>query len=130
MRWVHWDEKPAWFNNTALGNTYSVEGHDPELKEIEAHSRPRFTVETTAMSCTYELLERTLRPAGEDYESQVVYVDISRSGPIDPAVAELIESRGHVLLMHGGGTTVDAQPNDTNLHATLRDRMRGLSKPA
>ena len=84
---------------------------------------------TTAMSHTYELLERTLRPAGEDYESQVVYVD-SRSGLIDPAVAELIESRGHVLLRHGGGTTVDAQPNDTNLHATLRARMRGLARPA
>ena len=66
------------------------------------------------MSHTYELLDKTLRPAGEDYESQVVYMD-SCSGLIDPAVAELIESRGHVLLVHVGGTTVDEQPHDTNL---------------
>ena len=34
---------------------------------------------------------------------------------VDPAVAEVIESRGHVLLVHVGGTTVDEQPRDTNL---------------
>ena len=44
MRWVSWDQKPAWFNNTALDATYSTIGYEPLVKEIEAHSRQRFTV--------------------------------------------------------------------------------------
>ena len=69
MRWVSWDRKPAWFNNTALDS----ESHLVRLDWYAAH--------------------------------------------MDPAVVELIKSRGHVLLMHGGGTTDYVQLNDTNLHA-------------
>ena len=46
MRWVSWDHKPAWFNNTALDSSYSTCGHEAAVKEIEAHSRQRFTVFT------------------------------------------------------------------------------------
>ena len=76
-----------------------------------------------------QLLEQTLLRTTADYESQVVCLD-SCSAHIDPAVAELIESRGHVLLVHVGGTTIDEPPHDTNLHATLHARMRGLARPA
>ncbi len=45
MRWVSWDQKPAWFNNTAFDSTYTVRGYEePLVKEIEAHGRQRFTV--------------------------------------------------------------------------------------
>ena len=44
MRWVSLDQKPAWFNNTALDATYSIKGRDHLVKEIEAHARQRFTV--------------------------------------------------------------------------------------
>ena len=44
MRWVSWDQKPAWFNNTALDATYSTRGFEPLITEIEAHTRQRFTV--------------------------------------------------------------------------------------
>ena len=39
MRWVSWDQQPAWFNNTALDATYSTIGYEPLVTEIEAHSR-------------------------------------------------------------------------------------------
>ena len=52
MRWVSWDQKPAWFNNTALDATYSTIGYEPLVKEIEAHSRQRFTVCTCVDSAT------------------------------------------------------------------------------
>ena len=68
-----------------------------------------------------------LSPAGEDYEPQVVLLD-SYAAHMDPAVAELLESRGYVLLLHGGGgTTAYSQPNDTNVHATLQARMNELA---
>ena len=58
MRWVSWNEKPAWFNNTALDDTYSTRGYEPLVKAIEAHSRQRFTictcVDSAAMSHTDE----------------------------------------------------------------------------
>ena len=48
MRWVSWDQKPAWFNNTALDRTYCPVGYVRTyrqiVKEIVAHSRQRFTV--------------------------------------------------------------------------------------
>ena len=44
MRWVSWDQKPAWFNNTALDTTYSVVGHEPLVREIEAHGKQRMTI--------------------------------------------------------------------------------------
>ena len=72
-----------------------------------------------------ELLEKTLSPAGEDYESQVVLLEWYAAHR-DPAVAELIESRGHVLLLHGGGTTAYEQINDTHLHANFQTRMKAL----
>ena len=52
MRWVSWDQKPAWFNNTALDATYSTIGYEPLVKEIEAHSRQRFTVCTCVDSAS------------------------------------------------------------------------------
>ena len=34
-------------------------------------------------------------------------------------MAELIRKKGHVLLVHGGGTTPFTQINDTHLHALV-----------
>ena len=39
MSWVSKDQKPLWYNNTALDATYSARGYDPQVEEIEAHSR-------------------------------------------------------------------------------------------
>ena len=171
MRWVSWDQKPAWFNNTALDSTYSVVGYEPLVREIEAHAKQRMTIctcvdsgnplppvgvlfkaepngrvwrelhEDTAIpawmhvqtqckgsyraSDMVDLLEKTLPPRGHDYESQVICLDWFAAHR-DPAVAAVIESRGHVLLLHGGGTTGYEQINDTHLHATLQSRMKAV----
>ena len=171
MRWVSWDQKPAWFNNTALDSTYSVVGYEPLVREIEAHAKQRMTICTcvdsgnplppvgvlfkaepngrvwrelhedtgipawmhvqTQCKGSYrasdmvDLLEKTLPPRGQDYESQVICLDWFAAHR-DPAVAACIESRGHVLLLHGGGTTGYEQINDTHLHATLQARMKAL----
>ena len=45
---------------------------------------------------------------------------------MDPSVAELIESRGHVLLLHGGGTTGCVQINDTHMHQSFRKEYERL----
>ena len=72
-----------------------------------------------------ELLENTFKQAGEDYESQAICLDWYAAHR-DPRIAELIASRGHVLLLHGGGTTAFMQVNDTHLHAILQALMKEL----
>ena len=72
-----------------------------------------------------ELLDKTLSVAEADGESIVVCLDWSVTHR-DPAVVELIESKGHVLLLHGGGTTRYEQVIDTHLHSTLQARMKEL----
>ena len=172
MRWVSWDQKPAWFNNTALDATYSTIGYEPLVKEIEAHSRQRFTVCTCVDSATtgnpdkpppvgvlfkaaprgivwaeltarplipawmhvhtqikgsyrasdmVELLEKTLKPAGEDYESQVICLDCYAPHMDIVSLAELIESRGHVPLIYGGGMTAYEQAADTHMHQRFKE---------
>ena len=54
MRWISWDQKPAWFNNTALDGSYGVRGHAPTVREIACHSRQRFTICTCVDSATAE----------------------------------------------------------------------------
>ena len=51
-------------------------------------------------------------------ESIIVLLDWF-SGHLTEEVAECIHSKGHVLLLHGGGTTPFTQINDTHLHAEL-----------
>ena len=72
-----------------------------------------------------ELLEKTLKPAGEDYESQVICMD-SHASHMDASSSEFIESRGHVVLLHGGGLTHYAQPNDTDFHQSFRKEYERL----
>ena len=43
-----------------------------------------------------------------------------------PRVVSFVESRGHVLLFHGGGCTPFTQVNDTHLHAMLQKVLVGL----
>ena len=59
------------------------------------------------------LLEKTLPQAVEPEEAIVVCLDWYAAHR-DPAVAKLIEDRGHVLLLHGGGTTAYEQVHDTH----------------
>ena len=66
-----------------------------------------------------DLLENNLPPCGSDYESRVVCVD-SFGVHMDTAVAAVIESRGHIPLIHVGGTTGYQQVNDTHLHIDTR----------
>ena len=174
---MSWDQKPAWFNNTALDCTYSVGGgRIPLIRDIEAQSRQRFTICTcvdsrsishkdeppplgilfkaaplgqvwrelnesphippwmhvqTQVKGSYrasdmvELLGKTLPFATEDYDAIIVPLDWYAAHR-DPAVLELIEQRGHVLLLHGGGTTAYEQVNDTHLHATLQACLKEL----
>jgi len=79
----------------------------------------------TGQSDIKEFLENFLKPAGEDYESQLICLDLHAS-QMDPSVAELIESRGHVLLILGGGTTECVQTNDTLMHQSLRKEYERL----
>ena len=70
-----------------------------------------------------ELLDMTLESAvGRPDKSQVIILDWFAAHR-DPAVAAIIQSRGHVLLLHGGGTTGYEQVNDTHLHAVLQAHM-------
>ena len=72
-----------------------------------------------------ELLEKTLPQVEHDHEAQVVCLDWY-SAHRDLAVAEIIARRGHVLLLHGGGTTAFEQINDTHLHAIFQHKMKDL----
>ena len=170
MRWVSWDQKPAWFNSIALDASSSVSGYEPRVQEIEPHYNQRFTVctcvdsaamrhtaepppvgilfkgepggkvrrdldadpdipqwmhATTQCKGSYraedmvELLDKTLPVAEADSESIVVVLDWIAAHR-EPSVVELIESKGHVLLLHGGGTTGYEQVNDTHLHAAFQ----------
>ena len=55
-------------------------------------------------------------------ESIVVLLDWF-SGHLTQEVEDLIRSKGHVLLFHGGGTTPFTQINDTHLHAILAQML-------
>ena len=70
-----------------------------------------------------ELLSAWLPQVGHESESIVVCLDWFAAN-MDNAVAELIRSRGHVLLLHGAGTTGYEQINHTHLHAELQARMK------
>ena len=72
-----------------------------------------------------ELLSARLPQAVHDYDSQVVILDWYTAHR-DEAVAAFIAARGHVLLLHGGGTTGYEQVNDTHLHAQLQARLKEL----
>ena len=72
-----------------------------------------------------EFLEHFIKPAGEDYESQVICMD-SHASHMDASFVELIESRGHVVLLHGGGLTGCVQINDTHMHQSVREEYERL----
>ena len=61
--------------------------------------------------------------AGDDYESQVIYLD-AYSPHMDTSAAALMESRGDVLVFLGGGTTSIHQVNDTRLHQNLKKEYK------
>ena len=176
MRWVSWDQKPAWFNNTALDPCMSTAGYEPRIREGVAHSRQRFTICTCvdSHSCQHpgyqppvgvlfkaahngiirqelnnapdipdwmfvqtqlkgsyraedmlELLTKYLPAAEYKEQSRVILLDWF-SAHRDERIADLIRSRGHVLLLHGGGTTAYEQVTDTHLHALLQARLKDL----
>ena len=66
-----------------------------------------------------EALEWMLPDASSSEESVIVLLDWF-SGHLTDEVATCIKSKGHVLLLHGGGTTPFTQVNDTHLHASLQ----------
>ena len=61
--------------------------------------------------------------ARNDDDSAVVCFDWY-AGHRTPEIAKLLAESGHVLLMHGGGTTAYEQVNDTHLHAQLEHMMK------
>ena len=63
MRWVSWDQKPAWFNNTAMDGTFAPRGYEPTIREVVHHSRQRFTICTGVDSATiHQPIERPPAP--------------------------------------------------------------------
>ena len=74
-----------------------------------------------------ELLEKFLPDvSGTDgSESQIIQLDWYAAHP-DARIQTFIKSRGHVLLLHGGGTTDYEQVNDTHLHARLQSMIKSL----
>ena len=72
-----------------------------------------------------EFLEHFIKPAGEDYESQVICMD-SHASHMDASFVELSESHGHVVLLHGGGLTGCVQINDTHMHQSVREEYERL----
>ena len=69
-----------------------------------------------------EALEKMLPEANSPEESVIVMLDWF-SGHLTDEVAAKIRSKGHVLLLHGGGTTPFTQVNDTHLHACLAAQL-------
>ena len=69
-----------------------------------------------------ELLAKTLPHRRDETESAIVCLDWYAGHRTDE-VKEIIESRGHVRLMHGGGTTGMEQVNDTHLHAQFKAKL-------
>ena len=65
-----------------------------------------------------EALGWMLPPASNSSESIVLMLDWY-SGHLTAEVADLVRSKGHVLIFHGGGCTPFSQINDTHLHASL-----------
>ena len=65
-----------------------------------------------------EALDWMLPVASSPEDSIIVLLDWF-SGHLTDEVEELIKSKGHVLLFHGGGTTPFTQINDTHHHAVL-----------
>ena len=62
---------------------------------------------------------------GRTMSQKVICLDLHASH-MDPSVAELIESRGHVLQLLAGGTTGCVQINDTHLHQPSRKEYERL----
>ena len=73
----------------------------------------------------YDLLGHNLKQVEDPSEACVVLLDWY-AGHRTPEIADLIASRGHVLLLHGGGTTAYEQVNDTHLHATLQQKIKAI----
>ena len=69
-----------------------------------------------------EALDWMLPVASSPEESIIVLLDWF-SGHLTEEVEELIRSKGHVLLFHGGGITPFTQINDTHLHAVLAQSL-------
>ena len=146
--YVSYDEKPAWCYNTGIGykpqvreiaaqptsSRPQVEQFDEIPYRFQAREQPRRIhlgefgtaffnrggqgiMPLHVHSVAEDIC--TSVPAGEDYESQVIYLDM-HAAHVDPSVAELMESKGHVLFIHGGGMTPNEQINDTNLHQKFK----------
>ena len=65
-----------------------------------------------------EALEKILPVATSTEQSIVVLLDLYAAHR-SPDVIEFIETRGHIVLFHGGGCTPFTQVNDTHLRANL-----------
>ena len=73
-----------------------------------------------------ELLEKTL-PAVDPSSSDSAIVMLDwYAGHRTAEIATLIMRLGHVLLLHGGGTTPFEQVNDTHLHARFKHYLKSL----
>ena len=69
-----------------------------------------------------EALEWMLLEAASSEESMIVLLDWY-SGHRTKEVMDVVARKGHVLLFHGGGTTLSTQANDTHLHALLQNLL-------
>ena len=72
-----------------------------------------------------DALDWALPAATSSTESTIVMLDWF-AAHLHADVAELIRSKGHILLMHGGGVTGCEQVNDTHLHALVQRKMEEL----
>ena len=141
MRGISWDQKTAWFNNTCGDRAYAPIGYTPQMRELGAHGKQRFTMCTCVDSAAsnkgavwreltalpdipawmhlqtqekgsyraedmLELVEKFLPDvSGTDgSESQIIQLDWYAAHR-DQRIAKFIRSRGHLLLLHGGGNT-------------------------
>lgn len=70
-------------------------------------------------------LEWALPQARDASESTILLLDWY-SAHLSPEVQDLVNRKGHVLLLHGGGVTGMEQVNDTHLHALVQRVMEEL----
>ena len=110
-----------------------VFGYEPQVREIEGLSRERITLSTSLYSGTTGDRDEWRPPTWIMFKAlprapptRIMAKAAPRRPPLDPSVAELIESRGHVLLLHGGGATGCVLINDTHLHQASRREFERL----
>ena len=106
--------------SSGAGGTIRDDLERPEWMLLQVQEKGSYRLEDVLA-----VLEWTLPQAHSAADSIILLLDWY-SAHIDPRVQELVNRKGHILLLHGGGVTGMEQINDTHFHALVQRRMEEL----